>query len=564
MQKGVVDNNKLKKEVTMKLRKITWLIVLFLSISFSIQAHQWEVGFRVVNSNGELQSGKSITIYSINPSTRVLEYITSLSSLEADEAIEGCNAYVDMYEPNGLVHTPMTPIGSVQVIPLREEYIFVFEYSKYAKYVLKDGHSISAPLYDFAMVYNTSGNTIQDGGYDNSSWSYWQTGDWQDINIQFSSNKNSINSVLDSSPITLSTTILPKTYNKATFPHAIVISENQQSNFVWRNWIRNNVDVGSEGTLNLITEDLPNATNTVVAICAFKYNANITTNISGGGNVYINGTTYNCPTSGAFIYDDVPNTITAVNQSDNLFDYFFDHWEQNGSFYGSNSTIPLNNPSSNITLTAIYHARAIAPAITFGTQIGQPVLITWIDHPNTNVTQYKVYRRVFENGNWSAEQLLATVNRGVQSYTDSEYNLGVWKQDQLLEYGLTAYYSVNDNWSTGGANTRVYCTPGAKYAADNLKQLSMVNELPTDYSINSYPNPFNPTTTIKYQLPQDGMVTIKVYDVLGKEVATLVNEQKSAGYYKVDYDASKLTSGVYICSIQSNSFSKSIKLLLTK
>lgn len=212
----------------MKLQRKTWFIFFFLSLSLSIQAHQWEVGFRVVNSNGELESGKSIAIYSINPSTRVLEYITSLSSLEAAKAIEGCNAYVDMYEPNGLVHTEMTPIGSVQVIPLREEYIFVFEYSKYVKYVLKDGHSISAPLYDFAMVYNTSGNTIQDGGYDNSSWSYWQTGDWQDINIQFSSNKNSINSVLDSSPITLSTTILPKAYNKATFPHTIIFSDNQQ------------------------------------------------------------------------------------------------------------------------------------------------------------------------------------------------------------------------------------------------------------------------------------------------------------------------------------------------
>lgn len=88
--------------------------------------------------------------------------------------------------------------------------------------------------------------------------------------------------------------------------------------------------------------------------------------------------------------------------------------------------------------------------------------------------------------------------------------------------------------------------------------------VPSDYSIGSFPNPFNPTTTINYQLPKDGMVTIKVYDIIGKEVATLVNEQKSAGYYKVDFDASRLTSGVYICSIQASSFNKSIKLLLTK
>ncbi|MFA7421964.1 MAG: T9SS type A sorting domain-containing protein, partial [Melioribacteraceae bacterium] len=89
-------------------------------------------------------------------------------------------------------------------------------------------------------------------------------------------------------------------------------------------------------------------------------------------------------------------------------------------------------------------------------------------------------------------------------------------------------------------------------------------EVPTDYSISNYPNPFNPTTTINYELPKDGMVTIKVYDIIGKEVATLVNEQKSAGYYKVDFNASKLTSGVYIATIQASGFSKSIKLLLTK
>ncbi|MDP3583135.1 MAG: T9SS type A sorting domain-containing protein, partial [Ignavibacteria bacterium] len=69
---------------------------------------------------------------------------------------------------------------------------------------------------------------------------------------------------------------------------------------------------------------------------------------------------------------------------------------------------------------------------------------------------------------------------------------------------------------------------------------------------------------INYQLPKDGLVTIKVYDVLGKEVATLVNEAKSAGHYKVDFNASRMTSGVYIATIQASGFNKSIKLLLTK
>ncbi len=89
-------------------------------------------------------------------------------------------------------------------------------------------------------------------------------------------------------------------------------------------------------------------------------------------------------------------------------------------------------------------------------------------------------------------------------------------------------------------------------------------ERPTEYSISNYPNPFNPTTTINYQLPENGFVTIKVYDMLGKEIATLVNENKSAGYYKINFDASKLTSGVYIYTINAGKYSQSKKMLLMK
>ena len=100
---------------------------------------------------------------------------------------------------------------------------------------------------------------------------------------------------------------------------------------------------------------------------------------------------------------------------------------------------------------------------------------------------------------------------------------------------------------------------------NELKQnVTVASELPMEYSLSNYPNPFNPSTTINYQLPENGFVTIKVYDVLGKEVATLVNENKSAGYYNVSFDASKLTSGVYIYTISANGFIQSKKMLLMK
>jgi hypothetical protein len=80
----------------------------------------------------------------------------------------------------------------------------------------------------------------------------------------------------------------------------------------------------------------------------------------------------------------------------------------------------------------------------------------------------------------------------------------------------------------------------------------------------NYPNPFNPITTIKYQLPVSGYVTLKVFDILGNEVAILVNEPKEPGYHEVIFDASRLTSGVYIYSLNHNEFVSAKKLLIIK
>jgi hypothetical protein len=81
----------------------------------------------------------------------------------------------------------------------------------------------------------------------------------------------------------------------------------------------------------------------------------------------------------------------------------------------------------------------------------------------------------------------------------------------------------------------------------------------------NYPNPFNPTTTIGYDLPSSSQVTLKVYDLLGREVATLVNaRQQSAGQHQVSFDASRLSSGMYIYRLESNSFTATKKMMLIK
>ncbi len=89
--------------------------------------------------------------------------------------------------------------------------------------------------------------------------------------------------------------------------------------------------------------------------------------------------------------------------------------------------------------------------------------------------------------------------------------------------------------------------------------------LPQEFSISqNYPNPFNPTTKINFSVPNTSFVKLKVYDVLGKEVATLVNQEMNSGNYVIDFDASSLASGLYIYKIQAGSFSTSRKMMLMK
>ncbi|RPI75838.1 MAG: T9SS C-terminal target domain-containing protein [Ignavibacteriales bacterium] len=89
--------------------------------------------------------------------------------------------------------------------------------------------------------------------------------------------------------------------------------------------------------------------------------------------------------------------------------------------------------------------------------------------------------------------------------------------------------------------------------------------VPTEYKLQqNYPNPFNPGTIISWQLPVGSLVLLKIYDILGREVATLVNEIKGAGYYKVNFDGSSLASGIYIYRLTAGNYISTKKMLMIK
>ena len=101
-------------------------------------------------------------------------------------------------------------------------------------------------------------------------------------------------------------------------------------------------------------------------------------------------------------------------------------------------------------------------------------------------------------------------------------------------------------------------------AEEAAKKNPITDKSDWGFNTESYPNPFNPTTMISYSLPPDEKVVIKVYDILGKEVAELVNEQKAAGKYSVQFDGSNLTSGIYLYSITAGKYHQTKKIMLVK
>ena len=93
----------------------------------------------------------------------------------------------------------------------------------------------------------------------------------------------------------------------------------------------------------------------------------------------------------------------------------------------------------------------------------------------------------------------------------------------------------------------------------------LLDVLPKTYSLSqNYPNPFNPSTTIKFSLPHSGKVTLKIYNILGQVVETLVSERLTAGVYKYEWNASNLSSSVYFYRLETGKFVETKKMLLLK
>jgi len=144
-------------------------------------------------------------------------------------------------------------------------------------------------------------------------------------------------------------------------------------------------------------------------------------------------------------------------------------------------------------------------------------------------------------------------------------------------WGLESNNGINDNESGVGTDhfltlfpsfwygdaEDVFGVMGTKDVVNDVEQIG--SGVPSAYELGqNYPNPFNPSTMINFSIPESGLVTLKVFNVLGQEIAELVNDVKSAGNYEVSFDASNLTTGMYVYKIQSGNYSATKKMMLVK
>jgi aminopeptidase N len=143
--------------------------------------------------------------------------------------------------------------------------------------------------------------------------------------------------------------------------------------------------------------------------------------------------------------------------------------------------------------------------------------------------------------------------------------LTVWNNQQFQQYEfnfgkeVSSIYFDPDKWILRKA-----------YLITGVSEIDESN-IPEEYSLSqNYPNPFNPSTTIKYSVAADAnfasttLVQLKVYDVLGNEIAVLVNEEKQAGNFQVEFDASQMPSGIYFYQLKAGSFVQTKKMILLK
>jgi hypothetical protein len=258
------------------------------------------------------------------------------------------------------------------------------------------------------------------------------------------------------------------------------------------------------------------------------------------------------------------------------------------SVYNQNDSLTIEiagkNSSGNLLVNVYFtNITAAKPSKPQGLKVSQlfgenanafnPKLIWYKNHEPDVISNgyYKIYRgAIYSTTQEPTYSYLATVSSNDTEYVDYQTTLytgmlgGVNCGNNLItfSYKVTAVDNTNlesvksdRDYVSGYMDACLVTPPQDKLNSNSVKEFKLKN---------NYPNPFNPETKIEYELPKDVFVTIKIYDLLGREIKTLVNEYKNAGSHIVSFNGSEFASGIYFYRIQAENYIQVRRMVLIK
>ena len=315
-------------------------------------------------------------------------------------------------------------------------------------------------------------------------------------------------------------------------------------------------------------------------------------NISGKRTVHIHARTHPQETEGFYVTDEIINILLSESEiaqttRANCVFYIIPMYNPDGVVLG----LPRRN-ANNIDLESNWntfpHQPEVAALKARFTQLmasQNPIEVMLNMHSSSSCARYFVYHH--ENGTSPAYALLEqNYINGVRTY----YPNGIEPFNYFISWatGTALQYPESWFWLNHGENVmaltyedeyRPSCSASGNYDSTanailrgTLDFMNIATDLndqeldtPNDFALyQNYPNPFNPSTKISWQAPINGWQTLKVYDVLGNEVVTLVDEFKPAGMHSAQFNVEGLTSGVYFYRLQAAGFMQTKKMLFVK
>jgi hypothetical protein len=336
------------------------------------------------------------------------------------------------------------------------------------------------------------------------------------------------------SPITFSAVVDPVTTGvNVTFPNGNVLS-NFNDSLAMQVTSTAAVPTGTYKIIVTGTNSSAKSHITAVNYLVGKNFVTIGTNRYGDAQFSVNGTTYSAPQNYEWNLGST-QILSAIPQNLGTYRLLFQSWSNSGD---TTQTITVNSITNQYTA-------------------------------NFKI-QYKVQASVLPGG------IGALVNiSGGNLFYDSSSNANISIAPLSVPFNGTTYYF--QRWLGAGIGSYTGTNPSFQVTVNNfMNQIAIYdtintginqigNEIPDKYSLlQNYPNPFNHATTIKFNLPNSGNVSLKIYDVLGKEVDNLFAGFLKAGYYQLNFNASYLSSGVYFYKLESNNFMDIKRMLMIK